>query len=256
MSTPTIAPPTADLAARIAAHLPFPSVSAAPEGDGPWCALADLPATDVLATQFARLAERSSSPPEVQVTHVVGWLAAAVIAPMAVAYRTEDAVLLLDARHVHVRPDPGGWFNAIALGEPELFRGDGPRLGRVLVERVTELFEPVVAHALPHSRLGRRTVWATVSDRLVQALFPSDPADPGVREARTHLEELLTECGPLAQRRRWTSVELPRQREALAPVASACCLAYKSADGAYCARVCPKTSEDVRAAELKAFCTG
>lgn len=251
MTTLTVAP---TLAALISARLSFPAVLATPDGEGEWVGLTELVEGEAMRGQFARLAARAGSPAEVQVTHVVGWLAAAVINPMVVAYRTADAVPLLDPAETKVRCDPAGWFNAIAIGEPGVVtEGD---LGAALVEHLTELFAPVVAYAVPHSRLGRRTVWATVSDRLVQALFPENPADPGVQAARERLESMLGSRGPLDQRRRWTSVELPEDRRALAPVATACCLAYKGDEGTFCARVCPKSSEDARAAELREFCGG
>ncbi|GIG70430.1 hypothetical protein [Phytomonospora endophytica] len=246
------APPT--LAERIAAQLPFPAVMAVPDGEGEWVGFDDLLTGDAMRGQFARLAERAGAPAEVQVTHVVGWLAAAVINPLVVARRTAGVVPLLDPAETMVRCDPGGWFNAVAIGDPTpATEGD---LDAVLLRHLTELFAPVVAFALPHSRLGRRTIWAVISDRVVQALYPADPADPGVHEARTGLEALFAGCGPLEQRRRWTSVVLPAGREALAPVAAACCLSYKSDEGVYCERVCPKTTEAERAAEIREFCTG
>ncbi|HEY1180123.1 MAG TPA: hypothetical protein VGF17_28530, partial [Phytomonospora sp.] len=208
------APPT--LAERIASRLPFPAVMTAPDGEGEWASLDGLLTGDAMYGQFARLAERAGAPAEVQVTHVVGWLAAVVVNPLVVARRTAGVVPLLDPAETMVRCDPGGWFNAIAVGDPALAE-DGD-LDEVLLRHLTELFAPVVAFALPHSRLGRRTIWAVVSDRVVQALYPSDPSDPGVHEARIGLEALFAGCGPLEQRRRWTSVVLPAGREALAPV--------------------------------------
>lgn len=242
------------LAERIAARLPFPAVLSTPDGEGEWVSLDDLLAGEAMYGQFARLAERAGAPAEVQVTHVVGWLAAVVINPLVAARKAAGVVPLLDPAETMVRCDPGGWFNAIAIGDPApATEGD---LDAIFLRHLTELFTPVVAFALPHSRLGRRTIWAIISDRVVQALYPVDPADPGVHEARTSLEALFAGCGPLEQRRAWTSVRLPAGREALAPVAAACCLSYKSDEGAYCERVCPKTTEAVRAAELREFCQG
>lgn len=250
-ASPT-APPT--LAERIALRLPFPAVMSTSDGEGEWVSLADLLTGDAMRGQFARLAERAGAPAEVQVTHVVGWLAAVVVNPIVAARETAGVVPLLDPAETMVRCDPGGWFNALAIGDPELAtNGD---LDKVFLEHLTELFAPVVAFALPHSRLGRRTIWAVVSDRVMQALYPEDPSAPDAHEARTSIESLFAGCGPLEQRRQWTRVQLPAGREALAPVAAACCLSYKSDEGVYCERVCPKTSEEVRAAEIREFCQG
>ncbi|MEV0648527.1 ferric iron reductase [Phytomonospora sp. NPDC050363] len=248
MTTLSFAPA---LAARLASEVSFPAVLTSPDGEGDWVSLRELIGGEAMRGQFARQSARADSPAEVQVTHVVGWLAAAVIAPMVAARRTAGVVPLLDPDDTFVRCDPGGWFNAIAIGEPVTV--DGGDLDAALVIHLTELFTPVVAYALPHSRLGRRTVWAMVADRLVQALFPEDPADPGARAARELLESMLAGRGPLEQRRRWTSVRLAGDREALSPVSAACCLAYKT-DGEFCARVCPKSSEDARAAEIRQLC--
>ncbi|GLZ79781.1 hypothetical protein Afil01_45880 [Actinorhabdospora filicis] len=237
------------LGARLAPHLSYPLVSVAP-GEGEWHSLSSMLTGDGLFGQFRRLAERTASPPEVQVTHVMGWLAAAISIPMVTAWRLEGVVPLLDPDETFVRPDEGGWFNATAIGEPVTVDGDEA----TLIRHVTALMEPLVARVLPHSRLGRRTIWAVISDRMWVSLYPRDPSDPSCPDAKVRLESLFAGCGPLDQRRRWTSVDLPPDRSALAPTASACCLAYKSEGGEYCAVLCPKTSEGQKQDELRTMC--
>ncbi|MFS8480124.1 MAG: ferric iron reductase [Micromonosporaceae bacterium] len=248
----------------------FPTMSLDPSGPD-WIRLADLLADGgaALADTMRGYGERVGSPPETIAAHFAGWIAGSFVRPLVWAYTTQRWVPLFTGDGIVLHRAPGGWFDQLAPGEPVLavlasdpladqsVAGARPvestdELRRLLAGTVTTLATPVVETLKALSRLGRRTLWALVSDTVASAFLMGDQVGPASRRAAAEAARVLALGGPLNVRRRWVYAQGPHTYGTV-PVAAACCLAYKTPDGGYCERVCPKLDEQTRREQVSGW---
>jgi hypothetical protein len=234
----------------------FPAASTAASGDG-WYALRELTGPR-LGDRIGMFTELSGCPPETAAAHLAGWTTGSFVRMLVWAYRTERRVPMLTAEGTALHGNPGGWFDGVAVDRPPLAvlpgdpLPDGPDVRRVddleavLTGTLVELSTPVVETLKSQSRLGRRTLWALVSDSVMGAFQLDTPPGPATTRAAVEAERLLARAGPLAVRRRWAGE---------VPIAAACCLAYKRPGLDFCERVCPKLDETTRTEQITAWLT-
>lgn len=245
-------PPAETLLSRYNAADGYPPASTARYGDG-WYTLRQLHADGgVMAAQMRAFVASSGCPAETAAAHMAGWVTGSFIRLLVFAYREERRLPLLTMDGTALRADPGGWFNALAVGESAVAVLPGDPLAGApgvevtsslesrLAETILTLSAPVVDTLRTVSRLGRRTAWALVADAVMTAFAGELPPGPAHR-AVTEAARLLGTAGPLAVRRRWIGP---------VPLAAACCLAYKRPGLGYCERVCPKLDEQTRQEQI------
>jgi hypothetical protein len=150
-----------------------------------WCGLAELLDDDaaVIRSRHARLVA-NGVPARAAATYLADWDAGIVAGAVGYALATAHAGFCAERTQLRFRRHPGGWFDRVELGRPEVLVPRGhpwtgqpgvavAEVGEVLARTVAALVEavsPIVEACYRLARVGRTGLWNEVGDALGMAL--------------------------------------------------------------------------------------
>ncbi len=172
---------------------------------------------------LARLEERTGGDHAVASMFLCGWAMRALVAVPVAALARAEPVLETTLDDCWLELVPGGWVTGITFA-PDVRVAPADERFEATVVVLRELAEPVVEAVHARSRVGRRGLWSTVVDTAARQLV-EDVGDgsSAAALAREIARELPLPPG-LA----------PRFAPDGAAALSACCLAFRIPELAYC----------------------
>jgi ferric iron reductase protein FhuF len=258
-------PSLADVVAAVDAQHPWFAVEVGePDGDG-WVAgpawLVD--GAGRLGAQVDEIAAARQGDRHLGAVFLAGWYARAVAFPVVGSFLLTGAVPALGLDRLRVHRADGGWFDRFALAPgTELVapggalrwssRGASRAERRALVGRVVaEHLDPIVEALRTLVPVGRRALWAAVTDAMGSSVLASAATLGDARRVAAEADEVFA-AAPSELDPRPTWVWLDHEgAEHLFLRRAACCLAYRSPLHGWCS-TCPLVPEAERIAELRA----